>query len=168
MAKIIGIDLGTTNSCVAVMEGKDSKIIENAEGDRTTPSVVGYTEDEEILVGQAAKRQAVSNPQNTVFAVKRLIGRQFEDDVVQRDISMVPFNVAKADNGDAWVDIKGNKMAPPQISAQVLGKMKKTAEDYLGEEISEAVITVPAYFNDSQRQATKDACLLYTSDAADE
>ena len=157
MAKIIGIDLGTTNSCVAVMEGKDSKIIENAEGDRTTPSVVGYTEDEEILVGQAAKRQAVSNPQNTVFAVKRLIGRQFEDDVVQRDISMVPYNVAKADNGDAWVDIKGNKMAPPQISAQVLGKMKKTAEDYLGEEVSEAVITVPAYFNDSQRQATKDA-----------
>ena len=157
MAKIIGIDLGTTNSCVAVMEGKDSKIIENAEGDRTTPSVVGYTEDEDILVGQAAKRQAVSNPQNTVFAVKRLIGRQFEDDVVQRDISMVPYNVAKADNGDAWVDIKGNKMAPPQISAQVLGKMKKTAEDYLGEEISEAVITVPAYFNDSQRQATKDA-----------
>ena len=157
MAKIIGIDLGTTNSCVAVMEGKDSKIIENAEGDRTTPSVVGYTEDEEILVGQAAKRQAVSNPQNTVFAVKRLIGRQFEDDVVQRDLSMVPYNVAKADNGDAWVDIKGNKMAPPQISAQVLGKMKKTAEDYLGEEVSEAVITVPAYFNDSQRQATKDA-----------
>ena len=157
MAKIIGIDLGTTNSCVAVMEGKDSKIIENSEGDRTTPSVVGYTEDEEIVVGQAAKRQAVSNPQNTVFAVKRLIGRQFEDDVVQRDISMVPYNVAKADNGDAWVDIKGNKMAPPQISAQVLGKMKKTAEDYLGEEISEAVITVPAYFNDSQRQATKDA-----------
>ena len=157
MAKIIGIDLGTTNSCVAVMEGKDSKIIENAEGDRTTPSIVGYTEDEEILVGQAAKRQAVSNPKNTVFAVKRLIGRQFEDDVVQRDISMVPYDIAKADNGDAWVDINGNKMAPPQISAQVLSKMKKTAEDYLGEEVTEAVITVPAYFNDSQRQATKDA-----------
>ena len=157
MAKMIGIDLGTTNSCVAVMEGKDSKIIENAEGDRTTPSIVGYTEDEEILVGQAAKRQAVSNPKNTVFAVKRLIGRQFEDDVVQRDISMVPYDIAKADNGDAWVDINGNKMAPPQISAQVLGKMKKTAEDYLGEEVTEAVITVPAYFNDSQRQATKDA-----------
>ena len=157
MAKMIGIDLGTTNSCVAVMEGKDSKIIENAEGDRTTPSIVGYTEDEEILVGQAAKRQAVSNPKNTVFAVKRLIGRQFEDDVVQRDISMVPYDIAKADNGDAWVDINGNKMAPPQISAQVLSKMKKTAEDYLGEEVTEAVITVPAYFNDSQRQATKDA-----------
>ena len=157
MAKMIGIDLGTTNSCVAVMEGKDSKIIENAEGDRTTPSIVGYTEDEEILVGQAAKRQAVSNPKNTVFAVKRLIGRQFEDDVVQRDISMVPYDIAKADNGDAWVDINGNKMAPPQISAQVLNKMKKTAEDYLGEEVTEAVITVPAYFNDSQRQATKDA-----------
>jgi len=160
MAKMIGIDLGTTNSCVAVMEGKDSKIIENAEGDRTTPSIVGYTEDEEILVGQAAKRQAVSNPKNTVFAVKRLIGRQFEDDVVQRDISMVPYDIAKADNGDAWVDINGNKMAPPQISAQVLGKMKKTAEDYLGEEVTEAVITVPAYFNDSQRQATKDAGLI--------
>ena len=157
MAKMIGIDLGTTNSCVAVMEGKDSKIIENAEGDRTTPSIVGYTEDEEILVGQAAKRQAVSNPKNTVFAVKRLIGRQFEDDVVQRDISMVPYDIAKADNGDAWVDINGNKMAPPQISAQVLSKMKKTAEDYLGEDVTEAVITVPAYFNDSQRQATKDA-----------
>ena len=157
MAKMIGIDLGTTNSCVAVMEGKDSKIIENAEGDRTTPSIVGYTEDEEILVGQAAKRQAVSNPKNTVFAVKRLIGRQFEDDVVQRDISMVPYDIAEADNGDAWVDINGDKMAPPQISAQVLGKMKKTAEDYLGEEVTEAVITVPAYFNDSQRQATKDA-----------
>ena len=157
MGKIIGIDLGTTNSCVAVMEGKDAKIIENAEGDRTTPSVVGYAEDDEILVGQSAKRQAVSNPHNTLFAVKRLIGRQFEDDVVQRDISMVPYAIAKADNGDAWVEVKGNKMAPPQISAQVLGKMKKTAEDYLGEDITEAVITVPAYFNDSQRQATKDA-----------
>ncbi|HAK50770.1 MAG TPA: molecular chaperone DnaK [Gammaproteobacteria bacterium] len=157
MGKIIGIDLGTTNSCVAVMEGKDAKIIENAEGDRTTPSVVGYAEDDEILVGQSAKRQAVSNPHNTLFAVKRLIGRQFEDDVVQRDISMVPYTIAKADNGDAWVEVKGNKMAPPQVSAQVLGKMKKTAEDYLGEDITEAVITVPAYFNDSQRQATKDA-----------
>ena len=157
MGKIIGIDLGTTNSCVAVMEGRDAKIIENVEGDRTTPSVVGYAEDDEILVGQSAKRQAVSNPHNTLFAVKRLIGRQFEDDVVQRDISMVPYSIARADNGDAWVEVKGNKMAPPQISAQVLGKMKKTAEDYLGEDITEAVITVPAYFNDSQRQATKDA-----------
>ena len=157
MGKIIGIDLGTTNSCVAVMEGRDAKIIENVEGDRTTPSVVGYAEDDEVLVGQSAKRQAVSNPQNTLFAVKRLIGRQFEDDVVQRDISMVPYSITKADNGDAWVEVKGNKMAPPQISAQVLGKMKKTAEGYLGEDITEAVITVPAYFNDSQRQATKDA-----------
>ena len=157
MGKIIGIDLGTTNSCVAVMEGRDAKIIENVEGDRTTPSVVGYAEGDEVLVGQSAKRQAVSNPQNTLFAVKRLIGRQFEDDVVQRDISMVPYSITKADNGDAWVEVKGNKMAPPQISAQVLGKMKKTAEGYLGEDITEAVITVPAYFNDSQRQATKDA-----------
>ena len=157
MGKIIGIDLGTTNSCVAVMEGRDAKIIENVEGDRTTPSVVGYAEDDEVLVGQSAKRQAVSNPHNTLFAVKRLIGRQFEDDVVQRDISMVPYSITKADNGDAWVEVKGNKMAPPQISAQVLGKMKKTAEGYLGEDITEAVITVPAYFNDSQRQATKDA-----------
>jgi molecular chaperone DnaK len=157
MAKIIGIDLGTTNSCVAVMEGKDSKIIENSEGDRTTPSIVGYTEDGEIIVGQGAKRQAVTNPHNTLFAVKRLIGRQFTDDVVQRDISMVPYTIAKADNGDAWVEVKGEKMAPPQVSAQVLTKMKKTAEDYLGEAVTEAVITVPAYFNDSQRQATKDA-----------
>ena len=157
MGKIIGIDLGTTNSCVAVMEGGDPKIIENSEGDRTTPSIVGYSEDDEILVGQSAKRQAVTNPQNTLFAVKRLIGRQFEDDVVQRDIKMVPYNIAKADNGDAWVEVKGNKMAPPQVSAQVLKKMKKTAEDYLGEAVTEAVITVPAYFNDSQRQATKDA-----------
>jgi len=157
MGKIIGIDLGTTNSCVAVMEGRDAKIIENVEGDRTTPSVVGYAEDDEVLVGQSAKRQAVSNPHNTLFAVKRLIGRQFEDDVVQRDISMVPYSITKADNGDAWVEVKGNKMAPPQISAQILGKMKKTAEGYLGEDITEAVITVPAYFNDSQRQATKDA-----------
>ena len=157
MGKIIGIDLGTTNSCVAVMEGKDAKIIENSEGDRTTPSVVGYADDDEILVGQSAKRQSVTNPQNTLFAVKRLIGRQFADDVVQRDIKMVPYSIAKADNGDAWVEVKGTKIAPPQVSAQVLTKMKKTAEDYLGEEVTEAVITVPAYFNDSQRQATKDA-----------
>jgi molecular chaperone DnaK len=157
MGKIIGIDLGTTNSCVAVMEGKSAKIIENSEGDRTTPSIIGYAEDGEILVGQAAKRQSVTNPQNTLFAVKRLIGRQFDDDVVQRDIKMVPYKIVKADNGDAWVEVKGQKMAPPQTSAQVLGKMKKTAEDYLGEEVTEAVITVPAYFNDSQRQATKDA-----------
>ncbi len=157
MGKIIGIDLGTTNSCVAVLEGSEPKIIENSEGDRTTPSVVGYADDNEILVGQAAKRQAVTNPQNTLFAVKRLIGRQFDDEVVQRDIKMVPYTIAKADNGDAWVEVKGQKMAPPQVSAQVLTKMKKTAEDYLGEEVTEAVITVPAYFNDSQRQATKDA-----------
>ncbi len=157
MGKIIGIDLGTTNSCVAVMEGKQPKIIENSEGDRTTPSVVAYADDDEILVGQSAKRQAVTNPQNTLFAVKRLIGRQFDDEVVQRDIKMVPYTIAKADNGDAWVEVKGQKMAPPQVSAQVLKKMKKTAEDYLGEEVTEAVITVPAYFNDSQRQATKDA-----------
>ena len=157
MGKIIGIDLGTTNSCVAVLEGGKPKIIENSEGDRTTPSVVGYSDDNAVLVGQAAKRQAVTNPENTLFAVKRLIGRQFEDDVVQRDIKMVPYTIAKADNGDAWVEVKGDKMAPPQISAQVLTKMKKTAEDYLGEAVTEAVITVPAYFNDSQRQATKDA-----------
>lgn len=157
MGKIIGIDLGTTNSCVAFMEGTSPKIIENSEGDRTTPSIIGYSDDDEILVGQAAKRQAVTNPANTLFAVKRLIGRRFEDEVVQRDIKMVPYAIAKADNGDAWVEVKGQKMAPPQISAQVLSKMKKTAEDYLGEEVSEAVITVPAYFNDSQRQATKDA-----------
>jgi molecular chaperone DnaK len=157
MGKIIGIDLGTTNSCVAVMEGKEPKIIENSEGDRTTPSIVGYSDENEVLVGQSAKRQAVTNPQNTLFAVKRLIGRQFDDEVVQRDIKMVPYTIVKADNGDAWVEVKGEKMAPPQISAQVLGKMKKTAEDYLGEAVTEAVITVPAYFNDSQRQATKDA-----------
>ncbi|MEX2327483.1 MAG: Hsp70 family protein, partial [Pseudomonadales bacterium] len=157
MAKIIGIDLGTTNSCVAVMEGTRPKIIENSEGDRTTPSVVAYTEDDEILVGQSAKRQSVTNPHNTLFAVKRLIGRQFDDEVVQRDIKMVPYKIVKADNGDAWVEVKGKKMAPPQVSAQVLTKMKKTAEDYLGEPVTEAVITVPAYFNDSQRQATKDA-----------
>ncbi len=157
MGKIIGIDLGTTNSCVAVMEGDKPKIIENSEGDRTTPSVIGYVDDNEILVGQSAKRQAVTNPDNTVFAIKRLIGRQFDDDIVQRDIKMVPYKIVKADNGDAWVDIKGDQQAPPQISSQVLSKMRKTAEDYLGEKITEAVVTVPAYFNDSQRQATKDA-----------
>ncbi len=158
MGKIIGIDLGTTNSCVAVMEGGKPRVIENAEGTRTTPSIVAYTEDGEILVGQAAKRQAVTNPTNTLFAVKRLIGRKFADDVVQRDIKMVPYNIMAADNGDAWVQVQGNKrMAPPEISARVLMKMKKTAEDYLGEPVTEAVITVPAYFNDSQRQATKDA-----------
>jgi len=157
MGKIIGIDLGTTNSCVAVLEGGKPKVIENAEGARTTPSIVAYTEDDEVLVGQSAKRQAVTNPHNTLYAVKRLIGRRFEDDVVQKDINMVPYNIVKADNGDAWVEVKGKKMAPPEISARVLMKMKKTAEDYLGEEVKEAVITVPAYFNDSQRQATKDA-----------
>ncbi|MAT84378.1 MAG: molecular chaperone DnaK [Gammaproteobacteria bacterium] len=157
MGKIIGIDLGTTNSCVAVMEGKDAKVIENAEGDRTTPSVVAYTDDGEILVGQSAKRQAVTNPTNTLFAVKRLIGRKFSDDVVQKDIKMVPYKIAEANNGDAWIDVKGEKLAPPQVSAEVLKKMKKTAEDYLGEAVTEAVITVPAYFDDSQRQATKDA-----------
>jgi molecular chaperone DnaK len=157
MGKIIGIDLGTTNSCVAVLEGKDAKVIENSEGDRTTPSIIAYTDDGEILVGQSAKRQAVTNPDNTLFAVKRLIGRQFKDDVVQKDIKMVPYNIVEAGNGDAWVEAKGEKLAPPQISAEVLKKMKKTAEEYLGEDITEAVITVPAYFNDSQRQATKDA-----------
>ncbi|MBD3657921.1 MULTISPECIES: molecular chaperone DnaK [Marinobacter] len=157
MAKIIGIDLGTTNSCVAIMDGDKVKVIENAEGDRTTPSIIAYTEDGETLVGQSAKRQAVTNPANTLYAIKRLIGRRFEDDVVQKDIKMVPYKIAKADNGDAWVEVKGQKMAPPQISAEVLKKMKKTAEDYLGEKVTEAVITVPAYFNDSQRQATKDA-----------
>jgi molecular chaperone DnaK len=157
MGKIIGIDLGTTNSCVSVMEGGKPKVIENAEGDRTTPSVVGYTEEGEILVGQSAKRQAVTNPHNTIFAVKRLIGRKFKDDVVQKDISMVPYKIIAADNGDAWVQVRNDKMAPPQVSAEVLRKMKKTAEEYLGEPVTEAVITVPAYFNDSQRQATKDA-----------
>ena len=157
MGKIIGIDLGTTNSCVSVLEGDKPKVIENAEGARTTPSVVAFTEEGEILVGQSAKRQAVTNPHNTVYAVKRLIGRRFEDDVVQKDIKMVPYKIVKADNGDAWVEIKGDSKAAPQISAEVLKKMKKTAEDYLGESVSEAVITVPAYFNDSQRQATKDA-----------
>ena len=157
MGKIIGIDLGTTNSCVAIMEGGKAKVIENAEGHRTTPSIIAYAEDGEILVGPAAKRQAVTNPHNTLFAVKRLIGRQFKDDVVQKDISMVPYKIVKADNGDAWVEVRGEKMAPPQISAQVLKKMKKTAEDYLGEPVTAAVVTVPAYFNDAQRQATKDA-----------
>jgi molecular chaperone DnaK len=157
MGKIIGIDLGTTNSCVAVLEGNDAKVIENAEGDRTTPSVVAYTDDGEILVGQSAKRQAVTNPKNTLFAVKRLIGRKFKDDVVQKDIKMVPYTIGEAGNGDAWLDVKGEKLAPPQVSAETLKKMKKTAEEYLGEEVTEAVITVPAYFNDSQRQATKDA-----------
>ena len=157
MGRIIGIDLGTTNSCVSVLDGGTSRVIENAEGDRTTPSVVGYTADGEVLVGQSAKRQAVTNPTNTIFAVKRLIGRKFDDKVVQKDISMVPYTISKADNGDAWVEAGGEKMAPPQVSAQVLMKMKKTAEDFLGEAVTEAVITVPAYFNDSQRQATKDA-----------
>jgi molecular chaperone DnaK len=157
MGKIIGIDLGTTNSCVSVMDGGKPKVIENVEGDRTTPSVVGYADDGEILVGQSAKRQAVTNPHNTVYAVKRLIGRKFKDDVVQKDISMVPYKIIEADNGDAWVQVKDEKMAPPQVSAEVLRKMKKTAEEYLGESVTEAVITVPAYFNDSQRQATKDA-----------
>ncbi len=157
MGKIIGIDLGTTNSCVAVMEGNNPRVIENSEGSRTTPSVVAYTDDGEILVGQAAKRQAVTNPENTLFAIKRLIGRKFDEDVVQRDIKLVPYKIIKADNGDAWVEVKGKKMAPPEISARVLMKLKKDAEAYLGEEVKEAVITVPAYFNDSQRQATKDA-----------
>jgi molecular chaperone DnaK len=157
MAKMIGIDLGTTNSCVAIMEGGKPKVIENSEGDRTTPSIVAFTKDGEVLVGQSAKRQAVTNPQNTLAAVKRLIGRKFTDDVVQKDIKMVPYKIVKADNGDAWVEVQGKKMAPPEVSARVLMKMKKTAEDYLGETVTEAVITVPAYFNDSQRQATKDA-----------
>src|ERR1700740_2222829 len=157
MAKIIGIDLGTTNSCVSVMEGGQPKVIENSEGARTTPSIVAYQEDSEILVGAPAKRQAVTNARNTVFAVKRLIGRRFEEKEVQKDIGLMPYKIVKADNGDAWVEIRGKKVAPQQISAEVLRKMKKTAEDYLGEEVTEAVITVPAYFNDSQRQATKDA-----------
>ena len=157
MAKIIGIDLGTTNSCVAIMEGDKVRVIENSEGDRTTPSIVAYTSDDEIIVGQSAKRQAVTNPRNTLFAIKRLIGRRFEDAMVKKDIGMVPYRIVGADNGDAWVEVNGKKMAPPEIAAKVLQKMKKTAEDYLGEKITEAVITVPAYFNDSQRQATKDA-----------
>lgn len=157
MGKIIGIDLGTTNSCVAVMDGDKARVIENAEGARTTPSIVAFAEDGEVLVGQPAKRQAVTNPKNTLFAIKRLIGRRFDEKEVQKDIKLVPYNIVKADNGDAWVDVDGKKMAPPEISARVLMKMKKTAEDYLGEKVTEAVITVPAYFNDSQRQATKDA-----------
>ncbi|MBT8141516.1 MAG: molecular chaperone DnaK [Gammaproteobacteria bacterium] len=157
MSKIIGIDLGTTNSCVAIMDGDTPKVIENSEGDRTTPSIVAFTKDGEVIVGQPAKRQAVTNPTNTLYAVKRLIGRRFDDDVVQKDIEMVPYNIVKADNGDAWVEVDGKKMAPPEVSARVLMKMKKTAEDYLGHPVTEAVITVPAYFNDSQRQATKDA-----------
>ncbi|MCH1611437.1 MAG: molecular chaperone DnaK [Luminiphilus sp.] len=157
MGKIIGIDLGTTNSCVSVLESGKPRVIENAEGGRTTPSIVAYTDDNEILVGQSAKRQAVTNPTNTLFAVKRLIGRRFEDDVVQKDIKMVPYQIVKAESGDAWVQVNDDKMAPPQVSAEVLRKMKKTAEEYLGESVTEAVITVPAYFNDSQRQATKDA-----------
>ena len=157
MGKIIGIDLGTTNSCVAVMEDGKARVIENSEGDRTTPSIVAFTKDDEVLVGQSAKRQAVTNPNNTLFAIKRLIGRKFKDDVVQRDIDMVPYKIVEADNGDAWVSANDKKMAPPEISARVLMKMKKTAEEFLGEEVTEAVVTVPAYFNDSQRQATKDA-----------
>ncbi len=157
MSKVIGIDLGTTNSCVAIMEGGKPRVIENSEGDRTTPSIVAFTKDNEVVVGQSAKRQAVTNPHNTLFAVKRLIGRKFTDDVVQKDIKMVPYPIVKADNGDAWVEVQGKPMAPPEVSARVLMKMKKTAEDYLGEPVTEAVITVPAYFNDSQRQATKDA-----------
>ena len=157
MAKIIGIDLGTTNSCVAIMEGNSTKVIENAEGARTTPSIVAYVQDGEVLVGAPAKRQAVTNPKNTIYAVKRLIGRKFTDAEVQKDIDLMPYEIVKADNGDAWVEVRGEKLAPPQISAEILRKMKKTAEDYLGEAVTEAVITVPAYFNDSQRQATKDA-----------
>ena len=157
MSKIIGIDLGTTNSCVAVLEGGQARVIENSEGGRTTPSVVAFSSDDEVLVGQSAKRQAVTNPDKTLFAVKRLIGRRYEDNVVQKDMDMVPYKIVKADNGDAWVEIKGKKMAPPEVAARVLMKMKQTAEDYLGEKVTEAVITVPAYFNDSQRQATKDA-----------
>ena len=157
MGKIIGIDLGTTNSCVSVMDGKTARVIENSEGDRTTPSIIAYTQDGEVLVGQSAKRQAVTNPKNTLFAIKRLIGRRFTDDVVKRDQDIVPYKIVGADNGDAWVEVNDKKMAPPEISAKVLQKMKKTAEDYLGEPVTEAVITVPAYFNDSQRQATKDA-----------
>ena len=157
MAKVIGIDLGTTNSCVAIMEGGKPKVIENSEGDRTTPSIVAFTKDDEVLVGQSAKRQAVTNPQNTLHAVKRLIGRKFGDDVVQKDVGLVPYKIVKADNGDAWVEAQGKSMAPPEVSARVLMKMKKTAEDYLGEAVTEAVITVPAYFTDSQRQATTDA-----------
>ncbi|WP_374423840.1 Hsp70 family protein, partial [Chromobacterium sp.] len=157
MGKIIGIDLGTTNSCVSVVEGGTPKVIENAEGARTTPSIIAYMDDGEILVGAPAKRQAVTNPRNTIYAAKRLIGRRFEDKEVQKDIDLMPFEILKAKNGDAWVKVRDQELAPPQLSAEVLRKMKKAAEDYLGEEVTEAVITVPAYFNDSQRQATKDA-----------
>src|ERR1700745_2937419 len=157
MSKIIGIDLGTTNSCVAIMEGGKPKVIENSEGARTTPSIVAYQDDGEVLVGASAKRQAVTNAKNTLYAVKRLIGRRFDEKEVQKDIDLMPFKIVKADNNDAWVEVRGKKIAPQEVSAQVLRKMKKTAEDYLGEEVTEAVITVPAYFNDSQRQATKDA-----------
>ncbi|MEY3787572.1 MAG: hypothetical protein RLZ75_1779, partial [Pseudomonadota bacterium] len=157
MAKIIGIDLGTTNSCVAVLENGVAKVIENSEGARTTPSIIAFSSDDEVLVGQSAKRQAVTNPKNTLFAIKRLIGRRFKDDVVQKDIKMVPYSIVEAENGDAWVEVHGKKMASPEISARILMKLKKDAEAYLGETVTEAVITVPAYFNDSQRQATKDA-----------
>src|SRR5881409_1087890 len=157
MAKMIGIDLGTTNSCVSIIENGQPKVIENSEGARTTPSIVAYMEDGEILVGAPAKRQAVTNPKNTLYAIKRLIGRKFDEKEVQKDIALMPYKIVKADNGDAWVEVRGKKIAPQEVSAQVLRKMKKTAEDYLGEEVTEAVITVPAYFNDSQRQATKDA-----------
>src|SRR5580698_5480571 len=157
MGRIIGIDLGTTNSCVAIMEGNTVKVIENSEGTRTTPSIIAYVDDNEILVGAPAKRQSVTNPKNTLYAVKRLIGRRFEEKEVQKDIALMPYKIMKADNGDAWIEVRNEKLAPPQISAEILRKMKKTAEDYLGEPVTEAVITVPAYFNDSQRQATKDA-----------
>ena len=157
MASIIGIDLGTTNSCVAVMDGGKPKVLENSEGDRTTPSVVAFSDDDEVLVGQSAKRQAVTNPHNTIFASKRLVGRKFDEEVVQRDLDLMPYKIVKAKNGDAWIEAKGKQMAPPEVSARVLQKMKQTAESYLGTEVTEAVITVPAYFNDSQRQATKDA-----------
>ncbi len=156
MGKVIGIDLGTTNSCISVMDGSEPKVIENAEGARTTPSMVGFTEDER-LVGQPAKRQAVTNPEDTLFAIKRLIGRRFEDPMVEKDKKLVPYKIVKADNGDAWVEARGEKHSPSQVSAMILQKMKETAESYLGEEVTQAVITVPAYFNDSQRQATKDA-----------
>jgi molecular chaperone DnaK len=157
MAKVIGIDLGTTNSCVAVMEGANYKVIENSEGARTTPSMVGFTKDGERLVGQPAKRQAVTNPEGTLFAVKRLIGRRYDDPMVAKDKGLVPFHIVKGDNGDAWVEVEGKKMSPSEVSAMILTKMKETAEGYLGEKVTQAVITVPAYFNDSQRQATKDA-----------
>ena len=157
MGRIIGIDLGTTNSCVAIMEGNTPKVIENAEGACTTPSIIAYQEDGEVLVGASAKRQSVTNPKNTLYAVKRLIGRKFAEKEVQKDIDLMPYKITAADNGDAWVEVRGNRMAPQQVSADILRKMKKTAEDYLGEEVTEAVITVPAYFNDAQRQATEDA-----------